>query len=601
MRRRKAPSFLLRQHYWNTQPAPRKLDASNSLAMRYLVLASDYDGTLATHGRVEQPTLRAIDKLLDSGRKLLLVTGRELEDLKQVFPRIDLCELVVAENGGLLYNPSTKQERSLAEPPNPEFLAELKKRGVPFSVGRGVVATWEPHQVAVLEAIKQLGLELQVSFNKGAVMVLPSGINKCTGLQAALNEFGLSAHNVVGVGDAENDHVFLSACECGVAVANALPSLKERADWVTQADHGAGVTELIEQLLADDLESLDGRLKRHEILLGTCVEGDRPVKVSPYRGSLLFAGPSGSGKSSAATGVLECLAEQKYQFCLIDPEGDYENFMGALQLGGARSAPDVQQVLKALEHPSQNLVVNLLGIPLADRPLFFASLLPQLMDLRARKARPHWIVVDETHHMLPSSWAPASSTMPQSLTGMIFITVHPEMIAPPALEHVELAVAVGDNPGETLAGLARALSIPSHNLPKKELESGEGIVWNRKNGDAYVVELRQGKTERRRHLRKYAEGELGPDRSFYFRGPDNKLNLRAGNLHLFTAMADGVDDETWLFHLRQGHYSEWFREMIKDNTLADEAAEVERRHDIDAATSRSQIKAAIEQRYTAAA
>jgi hypothetical protein len=104
-------------------------------------------------------------------------------------------------------------------------------------------------------------------------MVLPSGVNKATGLQIALKEMRLSPHNAVGVGDAENDHVFLSMCECSVAVANALPALKERADWVTNGSHGAGVEELIEKLLSEDLASLAPRLKRHHILLGHTEEG----------------------------------------------------------------------------------------------------------------------------------------------------------------------------------------------------------------------------------------------------------------------------------------------------------------------------------------
>ena len=125
-----------------------------------------------------------------------------------------------------------------------------------------IVATWEPHEKTVLEAIRDCGLELQVIFNKGAVMVLPAGVNKATGLRAALAELNLSPHNAVGVGDAENDHAFLNICECAVAVANALPAVKERADIVTFADHGAGVTELIDEMLADDLVSREGGRSR---------------------------------------------------------------------------------------------------------------------------------------------------------------------------------------------------------------------------------------------------------------------------------------------------------------------------------------------------
>jgi hydroxymethylpyrimidine pyrophosphatase-like HAD family hydrolase len=568
--------------------------------MRYTVLASDYDGTLAHDGVVDQPTLDAVDRLLKSGRKLLLVTGRELDDLKRVFPQIDRCELVVAENGGLLFNPKTREERSLAEPPNPQFVNELTRRGVPFSVGRGIVATWEPHQTTVLEVIQQLGLELQLSFNKGSVMVLPSGINKQTGLQAALDELGLSPHNVVGIGDAENDHIFLSACECAVAVANALPALKERADLVTNKDHGAGASELIDRLIADDLRSVDARLTRHAITVANRSDGE-PVTLQPYRGSLLFAGPSGSGKSTAATGVLESLAEQKYQFCLVDPEGDYENFMGAVQLGTPQAPPEVKQVLKTLEAPKQNLVVNLLGIPVPDRPVFFASLFAQILDLRARTARPHWLIIDEAHHML-SSLVPTANTMPQAISGMIYITVHPEHIAKVAFEPVEIAVAVGNDPEKTLGGFAQALEVPGPPVPNRKLQADEGIVWCRTTDEPpFVAKLCIAKSERRRHLRKYAEGELGPDRSFFFRGPENKLNLKAHNLQVFNTMAEGVDDETWTFHLRKGEYSNWLREAIKDPELADEVAAVERDQAFDSQTSRRKIIEAIERRYTAAA
>jgi len=115
-----------------------------------------------------------------------------------------------------------------------------------------VIATTEPHHWAVLEAVHELGLELQLTFNKGAVMVLPSGVNKATGLAHALEEIGATAASTIAVGDAENDHAFLAACGCGVAVANALPSLKSRAQVVTRGTHGAGVVEVIDGLLAND-------------------------------------------------------------------------------------------------------------------------------------------------------------------------------------------------------------------------------------------------------------------------------------------------------------------------------------------------------------
>ena len=129
---------------------------------------------------------------------------------------------------------------------------------IPISVGRAVIATTEPHNQAVLKAIHKLGLELQLTFNKGSVMVLPSGVNKATGLARALAEIGEIASATIGIGDAENDHAFLAACGCGVAVANALPSLKSRAQVVTRSAHGAGVVDVIDELLADDFARCTG-------------------------------------------------------------------------------------------------------------------------------------------------------------------------------------------------------------------------------------------------------------------------------------------------------------------------------------------------------
>src|SRR5215471_12872240 len=142
--------------------------------MRYHALACDYDGTIAWDGVVSPQTIEALQEVRKSGRKLILVTGRELDDLSRVFPQVDLFDRVVAENGALLYRPATREERTPEE-----FVRELIRRGAErVSVGRVIVATWRPHETTAVEVIRDLGLELQVIFNKGAVMVLPSGINK---------------------------------------------------------------------------------------------------------------------------------------------------------------------------------------------------------------------------------------------------------------------------------------------------------------------------------------------------------------------------------------------------------------------------------------
>ena len=210
------------------------------------------------------------------------MTGRELPDLEAVFGRLDLFERIVAENGAVLYNPATREKLALGQRPPDRFVALLKAKGVTnLSTGDVIVATWHPYEQQVLDAIRELGLELQVIFNKDAVMVLPSGVNKMTGLSAALAELKISRHNVVGVGDAENDHAFLGCCECAVAVQNAIPALKERADLVTDGTSSAGVRELIEKILSTDLQELGPRLDRHRSFLGHANE--TPNLLGPSR------------------------------------------------------------------------------------------------------------------------------------------------------------------------------------------------------------------------------------------------------------------------------------------------------------------------------
>ncbi|HYB99649.1 MAG TPA: HAD hydrolase family protein [Candidatus Limnocylindrales bacterium] len=588
--------------------------------MRYFALATDYDGTLALHGAVSKDTLAALECLRATGRKVLLVTGRELDDLQRVYDRLDLFDRVVAENGALLYCPATRQEQPLCEPPPPRFVETLRNRGVtPISVGRVIVATWQPNETVVLETIRDMGLELQVIFNKGAVMVLPSGINKAAGLTVALDQLGLSPHNVVAVGDAENDHAFMNLCECSVAVANALDTIKERADYVTAADHGAGVNELIEKMIANDLRDLSPRMEQRRVVLGTHLQAAAPpehegvgatpaliesglISIPPYGTNILLTGTSGAGKSTLATAIMEGLAEQNYQFCVIDPEGDYQTMDLAVVQGDPSREPSIEAVMELIAKPHENVVVNLLGVSLDHRPTFYEQLLPRILELRARVGRPHWLIVDEAHHLMPNPWTP--KTLPQEMSGLMLITVHADSVSKSILSLIDMVIAIGDAPQTSIEGFCRSVGAPVAPLDPIVLESGQALVWTRDScggdgGRPMLMRIHPPKMERRRHLRKYAEGDLG-DMSFYFRGPQERLNLRAQNLALFTQIAEGVDDETWLHHLRQRDYSKWFRFAIKDDTLADEAEQIETR-DMSPVESRQAIKRAIEDRYTAPA
>ena len=568
--------------------------------MRYHALACDYDGTIAHDGRVSETTIDALSEVGKSGRKLILVTGRELEDLMSVFPRLDLFDRVVAENGALLYRPSTREEQTLAERPPEEFTRELIKRGAArVSVGRVIVATWQPYEQTAVEVIRDLGLELQVIFNKGAVMILPSGVNKATGLRVALQELGLSPHNVVGVGDAENDHAFLSLCECSIAVANALNTLKERVDWVTTHGHGEGTTELIQALIATDLGQIE--LRRHRrICIGKRMDGSE-LCISPYGSNILIAGSSGGGKSSLAAAFLERLEEQHYQFLIVDPEGDYSSFTDGIVIGDEKRPPSVTEALDVIAKPEENVTLNMIGAGMSERPTLFQQLLPRVQELRAKTGRPHWIVIDEAHHVLPSSWKAAGLTVSQSMDSLILITLEPDRVSPAILSTIDVVVAVGEDPATTLSIFAGTVGDAAPYVGSITLNSGEALAWFRDSTEGPIrFQVAVPRAARQRHRRKYAEGELTPDLCFYFRGPEEKLNLKAPNLSMFINLADGVDDDTWLFHLKNGDISRWFRDVIKDPDLALQAEAVERT-EISAAQSRKHIRSEIEKRYILAA
>ncbi|HVT29617.1 MAG TPA: HAD family hydrolase, partial [Lacipirellulaceae bacterium] len=366
------------------------------LGMQYHALAVDYDGTLATDGIVDDQTIDALRRLRESGRRLILVTGRIVEQLLHVFPQIRVFDLVVADNGAVLFEPETNQRTLLAEQPPKCFIDELARRGVPqIEVGDVIVATWEPYETVVLETIRELALELQIIFNKGAVMILPTGVNKATGLRAALTKLGISHHNTVGVGDAENDEAFLKLCHISVAVKNALDVVKKQADLITTQARGRGVIELIEQMLDNDLQHVGHRAEAG-ILVGTALDGTE-VRIPVYGTRVLVTGGPAGGKSKLALTMLEQLMDARYQIVVIDPEGDYQELKEPVVLGTIQQTPAVEEVLQVIEDPNKSCVISLFGAPPAEQPPVFARILAALMEYRSRTGRPNWYLIDEAH------------------------------------------------------------------------------------------------------------------------------------------------------------------------------------------------------------
>jgi len=567
--------------------------------MRYLVLATDYDGTLATDGQVSAETVAAIERVRLSGRRTILVTGRRLDELLAVFPEVRLFDYVVAENGALVYAPRRKETILLGKGPPPAFIERLRSLGVDrIEVGQVIVATWLPYHTAVLQVIQEMGLELLVIFNKEAVMVLPAGVNKATGLDYALRKMGLSFHETVGIGNAENDHSFLESCECPVAVANAVSSVREIAALVTQGQAGRGVTELIDELIADDLARLQGHLQKNLVALGVHADGTE-VTVPPYGMNILIAGPSASGKSTLTAGIVERLIEQAYQICIVDPEGDYGTLQEVVTLGDRHHSASVNEALSILEDPKMNLNVNLLGVPLADRPEYFGQLFTNLRVLRARTGRPHWVVLDEAHHLMPIEWGHIANAVIQKLNETVLVTVHPEHLPRHVLSMIDVVIAVGRSPDKTLHKFSRAAKHAALAWPRDlQYTTNHAVVWfPRKSDPPFAMCIVAPRHDRIRHRRKYAEGDMRYH-SFYFRGPDNRQNIKAQNLAIFSQIAEGIDEETWLFHLHRNDYSRWFRYAIKDRYLADQAERIEGRRNLQPAETRNLMRRLIESRYT---
>lgn len=566
--------------------------------MRYHIFTTDYDGTLANNDRVTPLTVQALARLKATGRKLILVTGRQLEDLKAVFPEHHLFDRIVAENGALLYRPATLELKLLAEKPPTNFLECLRRKNVPFSAGHVIVATWEPHQHTVLEAIKEIGTEHQVIFNKGAVMVLPPGINKATGLREALKELGECLHNTVAVGDAENDNAMLQAAECAVAVSNALPAVKALADWTTRQSAGEGVTELIDRLIAGDLADLDPKLSRHYLELGLEMDGV-PLLISPYGSKVLLAGPSGFGKTTLTAAFMEKLIAKQYQFCLIDPEGDYQDFPGAVTIGNSNQPPAIEQVTDLLGQPEENVAVCIVAVPPDERPEFFRKLLAAIIALRVRTGHPHFLILDEAHHLLPAAYTACYYNMPEDFTNFFAVTTQPRLLCPDFLRRVNIALLMGEAPAEALQAFS-GLTDAQIGLPENLVfQKGDLLVWQQGRATARLVRGDLPARVLLRHKRKYAAGDMR-DNSFFFTGEGHRLNLKANNLLLFIQMAAGIDDETWLFHLHRHDYSKWFRDAVKDEKLAIAAAHTEDQG-LSAEDSRQAIFQVIRERYTAPA
>lgn len=427
-------------------------------------------------------------------------------------------------------------------------------------------------------------------------MVLPPGVSKASGLEAALGELGISAKNTVGVGDAENDHSLLALCGCAAAVSNALQPLKDIVDIKLTRDHGAGVVELIERIEAEDAQLAP--LGKHGIAIGRDND-DRIVFLSPTAGHVLLVSPSGSGKSTLATSITEQMVTEGLSFCVMDPEGDYYELQHAVCVGSAASPPNIHDALKLLHEAQVNLVINSQAWKLSERRQQFDRLICESAIAREASGRPHWLVLDEAHEVVPAGRAQDRTDLPRSAPSTIFVTMYPESLDAEILRAVDTLLAFGDNPAELLKRFAE---ITGHALPAQmpSPQKGDMLMWHpKRTKPPCLVHPRPPLQQHRRHIGKYATGDVGAWHSFYFRGSNGFINRAARNVYEFIEEADAIDDAVWLHHLRAGDYAAWFRDVIHDGGLAKDVQHISQDAALAAGDSRRLVKRAIWRRYAA--
>jgi hydroxymethylpyrimidine pyrophosphatase-like HAD family hydrolase len=391
--------------------------------MRFGVLALDYDGTIALDGVLDPDVRIAIGEARSCGIVVLIVTGRKVSDLTSLVGNIGFVDAVVAENGATIAFPNG-QAQLLAAPPPSSFLRELVKEGIPFSVGQCVVEADATSAHQILTLIQRLELPLVLLFNRGRLMVLPQAVSKSVGLRAALSVLRLSVHNAIAIGDAENDHDLLGACEVGVAVGWGSQALKEIAEEVLQGQGPSAVAGYIRHA-TKQMRLPPNQLSRRHFALGTLEDGQALTLAIRGR-NLLIAGDPQSGKSWITGLICEQLILQGYCVWVIDPEGEYaglEALPGVVVLGGGRRPPRLNDLVRAVRYPDISVVVDLAHVAHQEKLDFLHSVLPLLASLRQTTGLPHRIVLDEAHYFLH---APnVSELLDLQLGAYILVTYRP--------------------------------------------------------------------------------------------------------------------------------------------------------------------------------
>jgi len=549
--------------------------------IRFQALALDYDGTLASHDHLTDPTVAALERARRTGLQLILVTGRTFFELTRVCRRLDLFDVVVAENGAVLHYPAEDAIRDEGPAPPPRLIAALDRHAIPFQVGRVIVATGHSYEAQVRRLMAEVGVERELVRNRAALMLLPRGVSKGSGVRHALQRLGLSFHDVLAIGDAENDLEMFATCGFAACPGNAVAEVARVADWVFAGEGGDAVTRAIDGPILNGALS-PPRSGRERIKVGWARTTTEPVTI-PARGvNILVHGDSLSGKSWLAGGFVERLVAARYATCVIDPEGDYQALADVRGITWCeiRAAEDWDAALDVFErNPAGSVVADLSALP-PDRQLDLVRRgLTVLRRLRALRGLPHWIVLDEAHYSLHEAGVPHDAAGLDA-KGFCLVTYRPSGLRASVLDAIDLFVFGRTTAAAELAFLRAFLerrgrreasvldTLPELTPPDYLLAAGDG-------GVLFVAPPRA--TRHVRHLGKYADHPVAPAEAFVFRRRDGRYTDEANTLRSFLACLKEVDDDVLLQHASRGDFSRWVADVFLDRQLASQVRKAERR------------------------
>jgi hydroxymethylpyrimidine pyrophosphatase-like HAD family hydrolase len=571
--------------------------------MKFNVLALDYDGTIARHGWLDPTVRAAIADVRASGITVVLVTGRILEQLKAFAGGLDFVDAVVAENGAVLCF-SDGNTRILGQPAPQSFLDELRRRAVTFTAGQCIVEMDAETAPQVLAAIRNLELPLAMLFNRGRLMVLPQAISKGAGLREALAVLGFSAHNAIGVGDAENDHDLLAVCEFGVAAGWGSKVLQEAADAVIAGDGPDAVAPYIRKM-AKVKRIPRERISRSRLTLGIR-EDSSPLSLAIRNRNIVIAGETRSGKSWVNGLACEQLILQGYSVCVIDAEGDYrtlENLPGVVVLGGDIHAPDLPDLTRVLRQPQMSVVVDLSHVPYEEKIEYLAALLPMVATLRKATGLPHRIVLDEAHYFLRGP--NVRELLDLELGTYTLVTyrlsdLHPNLRA--AMDGVILKRTTDPREIEALADIiGQAKLTPEWRSVLKGLDVGEAVLLpGVEEAEDKLIKFRllPRLTKHVRHKTKYVDVQLPEERGFVFTDGGKQIGPRAQTLKQFVEALQSLPLQSLEGHAQRGDFSLWVAEVFHDHVLASALQKAELRHQFGHMQNlRSALTYSIEERY----